>query len=652
MNGPQAIEFLTAALRRGRTSLRFAASVARWWIWPKGDLTIRLWLAQLFLLSGMLKLKSWQSALELAAYEYPVSFMSPLHAAYLGVTIEVLGGVLIALGFMTRYAAVPLLILSLVIQFAYQPLDSQLFWVALFGWYAIIGAGPISIDALLRRGLAESALPVVSGMARAGNWLRTAGGPVYLSLIRIWLGAACCLVTWPAPLSSSAVWPDPRLWLPVATLARVPVNFAEVLGFLLLTGLGTRLVSAALIVTMLADAMMDSRQTGVAYAIMVFAILTLFGAGSISLDAGIAAMLRRFIPERENRDPQALEGLPKVVIVGAGFGGIRCALKLRHAGAVITLIDRTNYHLFQPLLYQVATAGLSPGDIATPVRQIFRDTFGVRVLFGSVTAIDATRQCVVADGNRIDYDYLVVATGATHSYFGKEEWAPFAPGLKHLEDAVDIRRRLLTAFERAEFIHDREDRATWLTFLVVGGGPTGVELAGAIAELARFGLNQDFRTFDPAQARVILVQSASRLLPTFPEKLSQVALLSLERLGVEVRLGSRVEHIDGAGVIIDGQRISARTVLWAAGVKASPAAEWLGVPADAAGRIKVDAMLRVPGLQNVFAIGDTAASQRKRKRNTWPRTCREASRRTRGESHSCRDRGSRATARLSLSSPR
>jgi NADH dehydrogenase/putative oxidoreductase len=297
-----------------------------------------------------------------------------------------------------------------------------------------------------------------------------------------------------------------------------------------------------------------------------------------------------------------------VVIVGAGFAGIRCASALRYARATITLIDRTNFHLFQPLLYQVATAGLSPGDIATPIRPLFRDDYGIRVLLGSVTGIDPAREVVLVGDREIGYDYLVLATGATHSYFGKGAWEPYAPGLKRVEDAIDIRRKLLIAFEQAEATADVAQRASLLTFLIVGGGPTGVELAGAIAELARFGMDKDFRTFDPADARVLLVQSAPRLLPTFPESLSTVAQRSLEKLGVQVFLKSRVEDIDGHGVIVNGERISASTVLWAAGVTASPAAQWLGVESDSAGRIRVGADLSVAGMPNVFAIGDTASS--------------------------------------------
>jgi putative oxidoreductase len=341
----------------------------------------------------------------------------------------------------------------------------------------------------------------------------------------------------------------------------------------------------------------------------VLALLVLFGAGELSGDALIGRKLRQIFPELEGKPAFDLEGLPRVVIVGAGFGGLRCAAALRRARVAVTLIDRGNYHLFQPLLYQVATAGLSPGDIAAPIRPLFRDSFNTRVLLGTVTGVDTARQRVLVGAKEIPYDYLVLATGAAHSYFGKDQWRPYAPGLKRIEDATAIRRRLLTAFEHAEATDDPAERDALLTFLIVGGGPTGVELAGAIAELARFGMEKEFRNFDPASARVILVQSAARVLPSFADTLATVAQRSLERLGVEVLVGSRVEDIDAQGVRVNGKPIIARTVLWAAGVMASPAAAWLNSDRDPAGRLIVAPDLSVPGLPNVFAIGDTALSQ-------------------------------------------
>ena len=301
--------------------------------------------------------------------------------------------------------------------------------------------------------------------------------------------------------------------------------------------------------------------------------------------------------------------LPHVVVVGGGFGGISAVRGLRGAPCRTTLIDRRNYHLFQPLLYQVATASLSPGDIATPIRGMLRRHENARVLLGEVTDIAVEEKAVVLDRGRIPYDYLVIATGARHSYFGRDEWAPFAPGLKSVEDATAMRARLLRAFEEAENAENEAERAAWLTFVIVGGGPTGVELAGAIAELAAHGLEGEFRVIDPAAARILLVEAAPRLLATFPEPLSREARLTLERLGVEVRAGHRVEAIAADHVVVSGEILPARTVFWAAGVMASPAARWLGVSADRAGRVPVEPDLSVPGLNGVFAVGDTASSR-------------------------------------------
>ncbi|HEX4153966.1 MAG TPA: NAD(P)/FAD-dependent oxidoreductase, partial [Steroidobacteraceae bacterium] len=516
-------------------------------------------------------------------------------------------------GLMTRYAALPLLLVALGLQYAYEPFDSQLFWIALFGWLVIHGAGPISLDHLLRRGLSDSALPLMSPLMHLSGWLRSRGTPLYLTALRIWL--ACALLV-AATLRighntlfihdtlSSAL----ALWLPLDVAVRLPPYIALSGGVLLLLGAGTRFAAVAAVLALCADSMVDPRSTDAVYLLMVLAILTVHGGGALSFDRLVDWLAGKVFPVPGSRDPRVLAGRPRVVIVGAGFGGISCARALRHTRAAVTLIDRTNYHLFQPLLYQVATAALSPGDIATPARQLFRDAFGTRVLLGTVTGIDPRQHQVVLADQEIAYDYLVLATGATHSYFGKDEWAPHAPGLKSIEDATEIRRRILLAFEEAEATPDEGRRAALLTFLIVGGGPTGVELAGAIAELSRFGMTQDFRAFDPGQARVVLVQSGPRLLPSFPEKLALNAHRALEKLGVELHLNSRVDHIDGAGVAVNGRRIEARTVLWAAGVAASPAARWLNLEPDRAGRIPVGPDLRVPGLANVFAVGDTALS--------------------------------------------
>ena len=300
---------------------------------------------------------------------------------------------------------------------------------------------------------------------------------------------------------------------------------------------------------------------------------------------------------------------PRIVIVGAGFGGLAVAQSFRHADADITLIDRQNHHLFQPLLYQVATAGLSPADIAWPVRYLMRRQPNTRVLMGEIRAVDPVRKVVTLDAGPIAYDCLVLATGATHGYFGRDEWARYAPGLKTLDDATAMRRRLLLAFERAEMTSNPEENARLLTIVIVGGGPTGVELAGAVAELARRALARDFRSIDPRRTRVILVEAGPRLLANFPASLSRYTGRALEQLGVEVRLGQAVTHCDADGVRIGDETLRAGTVIWAAGVVASPPARWLGVAADRAGRVPVTPQLRAPGLEDVWVIGDAALAK-------------------------------------------
>ncbi|HXH07118.1 MAG TPA: NAD(P)/FAD-dependent oxidoreductase [Vicinamibacterales bacterium] len=298
---------------------------------------------------------------------------------------------------------------------------------------------------------------------------------------------------------------------------------------------------------------------------------------------------------------------PQVVIVGGGFGGLTAARALRDAPVDVIVVDRRNYHLFQPLLYQVATAGLSPGDIASPIRWILRRQANARVRLAEVTAIDADRREVVLQGGRLAYDYLIVATGAAYSYFGHDDWQERAPGLKTLEDALDIRRRVLFAFERAEHEADPAVVRRLLTFAIVGGGPTGVELAGALAELARHTLRTDFRRIDPRAARIVLLEAGPDVLPAFPPRLRQSARRALERLGVEVRTGAAVKAVTGEGVVVDGERLDAATVLWAAGVAASPLGRSLGAPLDRAGRVLVRPDLTVPGRPEIFVIGDLAA---------------------------------------------
>lgn len=308
------------------------------------------------------------------------------------------------------------------------------------------------------------------------------------------------------------------------------------------------------------------------------------------------------LPRRRNR--------PSVVIVGAGFAGLAAAEELGRDTLDLTVIDRRNHHLFQPLLYQVATAALSPADIAAPIRSMLRGRRNTEVLLDEVVGIDtATRRVHTRDHAERRYDYLVLATGSNYSYFGHADWPELAPGLKSLEDATTIRRRLLLAFERAETEPDPEARARLLTFVLVGGGPTGVEMAGAIAELARATLARDFRHIDPTSARILLIEAGPRLLSGFPDKLGDYALRALAQMDVEVRLETMLEEIDEHGVIARGERIPSATVIWSAGVQATPVGRWLGVETEPDGRVAVEPDLSVPGLPEVFVLGDAALAQ-------------------------------------------
>lgn len=300
----------------------------------------------------------------------------------------------------------------------------------------------------------------------------------------------------------------------------------------------------------------------------------------------------------------------RIVIVGAGFGGLWAAKALSKAPVEVVVIDRENHHVFQPLLYQVATAGLSPADIAAPIRGILGTYENISVMLGEVIGVDVAKRTVsVKGGRQVSYDYLVLATGARHSYFGHDDWEPIAPGLKRIEDATEIRRRILLAFERAENEMDAGERRRLMNLVIVGGGPTGVELAGALAELTRRVLAKDFRNIDPRTARIIQIEAGPRLLPTFPEDLAEDAKQRLERLGVEVHLGAPVTAIDSSGAVFGATRIEARTVIWAAGITASSAGQWIGAKCDRVGRIEVNPDLSIAGHPEIFAIGDTTLAR-------------------------------------------
>src|SRR5215472_1047595 len=539
---------------------------------PLVDLLVRLVLSKAFFAPGMFP--------GIGGADFPTAW--PM------IIVQVIGPVLMAIGLQVRTVALLMLVLTLRTQFSGAAQDEHLFSAALFGWYVLLGPASLSLDRLLSKGMRHSPLPLAAVAIAAGDWVKRAIGPLYVLAIRLWLAAALAL-----PVSSHAM-------LPAMQDGMLPPQWLVISAVLLALGLCTPVVAAVLFVAGCGLAMAGSDHGMVIYEPLLLALLAVSGAGRYSLDHLIGRWARRTV--RSHPD------MPHVVIVGAGFGGMACAAALRHEPVRVTLIDRENYHLFQPLLYQVATAALSPADITTPVRAAFRDNTRMQVLRATVTAVDATERRVIADDRAIAYDTLVLATGATHGYFGHEEWAVHAPGLKSVPDATSIRSRILDAFEKAEATGDAALQRKLLTFLICGAGPTGVEMAGAIAELARNGMAKDFRNFDPASARILLVQAGPRLLPQFDERLSAFARSSLEALGVEVDTDSRVEQIDGDGVVVNGERLEAGTVLWAAGVSASPASAWLEAEADRAGRIKVGPDLSVPGLPDIFAIGDTALS--------------------------------------------
>lgn len=615
-----------SSINTARPAPRLLAPTSRAWddtvglmisfIWPFFDLAVRIWLAQAFFLSGVVKLSNWETAVYLAANEYPISWLAPEWSAFIGVSVELGGAILLTIGLLTRPAALALAALALVIHTVYVATNVNLFWAILLGWYAVMGAGPVSLDAAFSRGLARLPLPLVQvavrGIAFLTNWV----GPVYQLLLRAWTGWIffAAGLSMMGDLDSAAgrmqdalsMTLPPPLWA-----AMIAIMITLACPILLVAGLATRLVAIPLIAVTLVIQFTPMQSVEQIYWLILLGIIVLRGPGPLSLDHRLRIVLKQRYPEVLLPARWDDTSKPHVVIVGAGFGGIALARGLRHTPCRITLIDRRNYHLFQPLLYQVATAGLSPSDIATPIRELFRDQPNVRVRLGRVTGVDVPSASVKIGEQQVGYDYLALATGARHDYFGRDEWEPLAPGLKKIPDATEIRHRILIAFEKAENAEDDAFRRACLTFVIVGGGPTGVELAGAIAELAFTGLSGEFRSARPEETRVILVQSGDRLLPPFPEALSAATKASLEQLGVEVRLGSRVTGMDADGVSIGDDRIESHTILWAAGVMASPAAKWLGAEADRAGRVSVGDDLSVPGHPNIFAIGDTAAA------NAW-----------------------------------
>ena len=575
------------------------------------DFLIRAWLAQSFLRLGILKSTDPEPTVWLFTFVQPIPGFTPETAATILTAIELVAPVLLLLGLSSRLAAFALLLSAALLHKAYPAVPDHLYTMLLLAITVIRGPGQISLDSKFFPSLVSSALPLTNLARRVGSGLSDYFGPVYQAGLRIWLAVLLCLIGYTAlagmdPSTLSLVKRyGVTLMEPSAgflALAAAMIFFAGLLAL----GVATRISAIVLAVALgiMYGAGTEAEHFGLMILVLLF--LACAGPGGLSLDHLIRRAIYRACPGLDAK-ADWLADAPRVVIVGGGFAGIATALGLRHARAQVTLIDRRNYHLFQPLLYQVATATLSPADIATPIRSLTRDVANCRVALGRVTDVNVEGREVCVGERRIPYDYLVLATGARHSYFGKDEWEPYAPGLKKIDDATEVRREILLAFETAETTDDDAERDRLMTFVIVGGGPTGVELAGAIAELARQGMADEFEVIDPANSRIILVQSAPRVLPAMPERLSIKAMTALQRLGVDVRVGCRVEEIDDQGVLVQGVRIEASTVIWAAGVAASAAGRWVGAERDRAGRVAVSPDLTLPGQENIYAIGDTAA---------------------------------------------
>jgi NADH dehydrogenase/putative oxidoreductase len=517
-----------------------------------------------------------------------------------GVAVGALCPLLLAAGMSARPAAMAMMLQVAALRMPEETPVMDAVWAGLLLAVVVMGPGRWSVDAVVAPGLRNSALPFCQTIPALYRMITRLATPLYLLGGRLAIGGAMVA---PHLAPASFMRGMATHYLPAAPglVGVLPGGIAIGGAALMGTGLFVRPVALALLLLAPFGSDLSAVDTR-PFVILLLGVLLTSGGGGFALDRLLAERLRPTWPI------EPAGSLPHVVIVGGGFGGVAAAAGLAQAACRVTLVDRHNYHLFQPLLYQVATAGLSPADIATPIRAMFRSQANLQVRLGDVTGVDKARREVILAHGRLAYDYLIIATGARHSYFGHPEWSAIAPGLKTIDDATAIRRRLLLAFETAETLTNAAERAAWLTFVVIGGGPTGVELAGAIAELARFGMAGEFRSIDPATAHVVLVQSGPLLLPTFPPRLSHEAARALQALGVDVRLGATAEAMENAGLMVGGTFLQARTILWAAGVMASPAASWLQAPADRAGRVVVTEDLTLPGQPDIFVVGDTAAS--------------------------------------------
>ncbi len=564
-------------------------------------LAIRLWLAQIFLLAAAVQFAApGQPAPSniYACFELWLHAGSP--AQMLAVWVAVLFALLLAGGMATRVSALLLAGVSLAAFLFDVGQEQNILWALLLLLVAVFGAGPISLDAVFGRITSRNTgLGTMKAAAsRHSLWL----GQGLLTGLRFWL----VWVLLASALTPSGVGTTPVVLAPLSMVFGyygevIHLALAGLAMLFLAPGFLTRPAAGLAAVILLITALNTGREETL-YIAALLGFLARSGPGFLALD-GLLKL---------DKWPSASIGknqkVPHIVVIGAGFGGLAAVNRLMRQKCRITLIDRRNHHLFQPLLYQVATAALSPGEIALPIRGLFRGQDNVQVLMGEVIGVDREAFEVKLGDRRIAYDHLIVASGARSCYFGKDSWEKYAPGLKQIEDATYMRSRLLAAFEHAEDAQNVDARQAWLNFVIIGGGPTGVEMAGALAELAHHGLNGEFRTIDPAKARIILLDRGARCLTAFPAACSARAITMLEALGVELRFGANITNIDDTGVTLeDGSRILARTVLWTAGVQASPAAKWLALAPGPGGRVPVTSRLSLEGDDRVFVIGDTAA---------------------------------------------
>lgn len=591
---------------------------------PVVELFRRITLAQIFFVAGMMQLSQWQMGMIAIQPDVALPGLSPATSMAIAMGTQLIAPALLVAGLLTRFAALALVALVWQAHIMHPTLNAEVFWLIILGWWVVAGAGRISVDNLLQ-GIKDSALPLMPTLGRIFDFLTHHLQPLYSLGIRCWLAVILFIAGHPLVLAQP-LFPIVEFFSyqpQTAALRMLDGGWALTLfingvtgigAMLLLLGLGTRLIALFIFIIMAIASFALPTAAPLAsefvYWLTLLSILFFNGPGRYSLDAIVRRKISAWFPQLQGELPKNIVHLPHVVIIGGGFGGIAAAKSLRSVACTVTLIDRHNYHLFQPLLYQVATASLSPADIAVPIRGLFQEQKNIRVRLGEVVGIDKDKKTVaLKSGEALPFDYLVVATGAQHGYFGKDEWAAFAPGLKRIEDALAMRAKILRAFELAENSDNPAEQAAHLSFVIVGGGPTGVELAGALAELAQHGLEHEFRNINPKQAKIYLIESGPKPLGVFPETLSAYTRQFLEKLNVIVMTGQPVTAMDADGVTVDGQKIIAKNIFWAAGVQASKAAQWLGAESDRAGRAKVLPNLTLPGYPHIYAVGDTVLAE-------------------------------------------